>query len=361
MYGGMGGLPYGGQTLGMGAEKSNTKYGIGGLQFGGQPLSTGTNGAGKYGYGGGQYGPAGNGKSSGKYGGLGASIGGDPAAGKYGPGGFPSGGQLFGLGSNGNMAGKYGYGRLPYEAQAAGLSPEATSAGKYGLAGSPYQPEPLGLGNNGKLTSKYGGGEVPYAPQALGFGGEAKSAGKYDQGAHQSQPLESASEGTAGLPYESLPLEPDSAGKSYVKGELPSPAIAVEGEGMSVDRYENVGYINGQVQPEVVAFPAAPTPSPTLAYPSVPSYLPVESSFTPKVVLGAGVEGLPDPAAGTASLSLDSAPATETNGAVQVPEQSDALLQQQLPRQIHIQQQFKLHFHPQGKSQRGKSTARQII
>lgn len=96
----MGGVPFGGQTLGMGAEKSNTKYGecllvafgkekgayicglkhhdmcilnffkqvhfslfmcqpalcsahadlgIGGLQFGGPPLSTGTNGAGRYG------------------------------------------------------------------------------------------------------------------------------------------------------------------------------------------------------------------------------------------------------------------------------------------------------------------------
>ncbi|XP_056221963.1 spidroin-1-like [Seriola aureovittata] len=334
MYGGMGDLPFGAQTLGMDAKKSNAKYGIGGLQFGGQPLSTGTNGAGKYGYGGGPYGPAGDGKSSGK----------------YGYGGFPNGGQLLGLGSNGNTAGKYGYGRMPYEAQPAGLSPEAKSTGEYGLAVSQYQPEPLGL--NGQVPSKYGGSEVPYAPQALGFGGDAKSSGKYgNQGAYRSQPLESASEGRsageydpAGLPYESLPLEPDSPGKSYVKGELPTPAV--EGEGMSVDRYENVGYINGHVQPEAVAFPAAPTPSPTLAYPSVPSYLPVES-FTPDVVPGAGVEDLPDPA-GTASLGLGSAPATETQGVVQVPEQPDDLPQQQLPRQIHIQQHLKLQFHPQG-------------
>nr|XP_020479032.1 fibroin heavy chain-like [Monopterus albus] len=40
----MGSLPTGDQTLGMGAEKSNTNYGIGGFPFGGQPLS-----AGKYG------------------------------------------------------------------------------------------------------------------------------------------------------------------------------------------------------------------------------------------------------------------------------------------------------------------------
>ncbi|XP_070847183.1 spidroin-1-like [Chaetodon trifascialis] len=349
---GMGSLPFGGQPLGMGAEKSNTKYGIGGLQFGGQPVSAGTNGAGHYGYGGSPYGPAGDNKSSGKYGGLGASMGGDPAPGKYGYGGFPNGGQLLGLGSNGNTA---GYGRMPYEAQPAGLAPEAKSTGKYGLAGSPYQPEPLGLGPSGKLTGKYGGSEVPYAPQALGFGSEAKSSGKYDnQGPYQPQPLESASEArsggeydTAGLSYEPLPLEPESAGKSYVKGEVPTPAIAVESDEMSIDRYENVGYINGQVQPEVVAFPAAPTPSPTLAYPSVPSYLPMESSYTPDVVPGAGVEDLPDPA-GTASLGFDSAAATGTHGEAQVPEQADDLLQQQLPRQIHIQQHLKLHFHPQG-------------
>lgn len=146
-----------------------------------------------------------------------------------------------------------------------------------------------------------------------------------------------------------------------------------------------MGYINGQVQPEgkrrkldpeiliayihqnlsltqfiyfscfpstVVAFPAAPSPSPTLAYPTVPSYLPAESSFTPDVAPGVGVEDLPD-SAGTASLALDSAAATGTHGEAQVPEQPDDLLQEQLPRQIHIQQHLKLHFHPQGKSRRG--------
>ncbi|XP_067432811.1 uncharacterized protein [Thunnus thynnus] len=350
-YGGMGGLPFGGQTLGMGAEKSNTKYGIGGLQFGGNPLSTGNNGAGKYGYGASPYGPAGDGKSSGKYGGVGASMGGDPALTKYGYGGFPNGGQLLGLGSNGNAGGKYGYGRMPYEAQPVGLSPEAKSAGKYGTAASQYQPEPLGFGHNGK----YGGSEVPYAPQALGFGGEAKSPGQYDnQGLFQPQPLESASEGKSGgeyvrasLPHEPLPLEPGTAGKSYMKGEVPTPAIAAEGEEMAIDRYENVGYINGQVQPEVVAFPAVPTPGPTLAYPTVPSYLPVESSLMPDVVHGAGAEDLPDPV-NTASLTLDSAPATEMQAAAQAPEQPDDVPPQQLPRQIHIQQHLKLHFHPQG-------------
>ncbi|XP_076616581.1 uncharacterized protein LOC143339295 [Chaetodon auriga] len=261
---GMGSLPFGGQPLGMGAEKSNAKYG----------------------YGGSPYGPAGDNKSSGKYGGLGASMGGDPAPGKY--------GQC--------------YGRMPYEAQPAGLAPEAKSTGKYDNQGS-YQPQPLESAS------------------------EARSGGEYD---------------TAGLPYEPLPLEPESAGKSYVKGEVPTPAIAVESDEMSIDRYENVGYINGQVQPEVVAFPAAPTPSPTLAYPSVPSYLPMESSYTPDVVPGAGVEDLPDPA-GTAGLGFDSAAATGTHDEAQVPEQADDLLQQQqLPRQIHIQQHLKLHFHPQG-------------
>lgn len=89
-----------------------------------------------------------------------------------------------------------------------------------------------------------------------------------------------------------------------------------------------------------------------MAYPSGPSYLPEEASFTPDVLPGAGAEDLPDPA-GTASLDLDSAPATETHGVIQLPEQPDDLLQEQLPRQIHIQQHLKLHFHPQGKSWRG--------
>ncbi|KAF0025398.1 hypothetical protein F2P81_022279 [Scophthalmus maximus] len=247
-----------------------------------------------------------------------------------GMGGLPFGGQKLGMGAEKSSA-KYGYGRMPYEAQPAGLNPEVKSTGTYGLAGSPYQPEPLGLGHNGKLTSQYG-----------------------NQGSYQSQPLESAYEGrsggeydTAGLPYESLPSEPDSAVKSYAKGGVPTPATAVEGEGMSVDRYDHLGYIYGHVQPEVVAFPAAPTPSPTMAYPSGPSYLPEEASFTPDVLPGAGAEDLPDPA-GTASLDLDSAPATETHGVIQLPEQPDDLLQEQLPRQIHIQQHLKLHFHPQG-------------
>ncbi|XP_051795940.1 calymmin [Acanthochromis polyacanthus] len=335
MYGGMGGLPFEGQTLGMGAEKSNAKYGIGRLQFGGQPASTGMNGAGKYGYGGSPYGSAGDGKSSGKYGGFGAGTGSHPAAGKYGYGGYPNGGQLLGLGNNGNPA---GYGQLPYEAQPAGLSPPAKSAGQYGLAGSPYQPEQLGLGNNGKLTGKYGGGEAGYVPQTLGYGGEAKSSGKYNnQGAYQPQPLESTAEDTAGLSYEPLPPEPESAGKSYVKGEVPTPALAAE---------VNVGYINGQVQPEVAAFPA-PTPSPGLADPSVLAYLPIEDSFTPDVGPRPDVQDLPNPV-DTTSPIYDSAPATEKQGEAQGPEQPDDLEQQQLPRQIHIQQHLKLHFHPQG-------------
>ncbi|XP_058476523.1 calymmin isoform X2 [Solea solea] len=290
IYGGMGSLPFGAQTLGMGAEKSSKKYGIGGLQFGAQPLTPGAPGAGKYGYGAGAYGPTGY-------------------------NGFPSNGQLPGHGSTGHIPGKYGYGQMLYEAQQAGLSPEAKSAGKYGLAGSPYQPETLGLGHY------------------------------ENQGLHHSQPLESASEATAGveydaagLPYESLPSELHSPGKSYVKKQLLTPAAARESEGLSVDRYDNVDYINGHVQPQVVAYPAAPTPSPTLV--SAPS-------LTDDVVLRVGVEDLPGNM-GPVHLSLDSAPATETQGGVQVAEEPDDLLQEQLPRQIHIQQQLKLHFHPQG-------------
>ncbi|KAM9837950.1 calymmin [Aulostomus maculatus] len=329
-YGGMGSLPFGGQP-GVGAEKSNAKYGIGGLQFGGNPLT---------GYGGSRHGPAGDGQ----YGGLGAGMGGVPVPGQYGYDGFPIGSQLLGLG---NKAGKYSYGRVPHEAQPVGWGPEAKSTSKYGMAGSPHQPEHLGYGNNRKLTGNFGGGEVPNTPQTLGFGGDAKSAAKYDnQRAHQPQPLESASEAggqyDVGLPYESLPLESATAGESR---DVPTPGLAVDGDG--INRYGNLGYINGQVQPEVVAFPAAPTSGPTLVYPSASSYLPGESAATPDL----GAKDLAS-LASAASHTLESAPATETQAAAQVPEQPDDLHQQQLPRQLHIQQHLKLHFQPQGAKDR---------
>ncbi|KAM6897001.1 calymmin [Xenentodon cancila] len=216
IYGGLGGPPFGGQTLGMGAEKSNTKYGVGGQQFGGQQfggqsMSAGVSAPGNYGYGVNPYDPSGEGKSSGK----------------YGYGSFPNGGQL--------------------------------------------------VGNKGNTPGKYGGQEAPYGAQILGFG---------------------------------------------IKGVVPTPALAAEGEGMPVNRY-------------VAAFPAAPSPSPN---PSVPG-----EYFTPDELLG-GVQDFPG-SQSTASL-LASAPATETLGEAQVPEQPDD--PQQLPRQIHIQQHLKLHFHPQG-------------
>ncbi|XP_077959677.1 calymmin isoform X30 [Gasterosteus aculeatus] len=298
MYGGMGGSPTGGQTLGMGAENYNTKYGIGGLQFGEQPLSTETNGPGKYGFGGSPYGPAGDATYGGV--GAGAGMGGEPAPQQYGYGGFPDGGQL--LASNGNTAGKYGYGRMPYEAQPA---PEAISTGQYGLPGSSYQSELPG--QRGMLPGKYGAGEVPYAPQTLGFMSEATPFGEYEnQRPYESQALESASESRSG------------------------------------GQHENNGYINGQVRPEVVELPATPTPSPPPAPPSVTSHRPADSFGH---TLAADVEDPPEPA----GLASDSAPAAETEGVAQESERADDLQQQQqLPRQIHIQQHLKLHFHPQG-------------
>lgn len=93
----------------------------------------------------------------------------------------------------------------------------------------------------------------------------------------------------------------------------------------------------------IAVFPAAPSPSPNLAYPSVHSRLPAESSFTADV-MPSDVRHFPD-LEGTAGLTLDSAPATESEGTTQVSEQPD-----DLPRQIHIQQHLKLHFQPQGKA-----------
>ncbi|XP_072312177.1 calymmin [Eucyclogobius newberryi] len=301
-YGGIGGLPFGGQ---------NHKFGIGGLQFGGSPSSTAANGAGTYGNGvGSSYGPVTGGKS-----------------GKYGSGNRQ---QHLGLGSTTNTPGKYGYGRMPYEIQTAGQNPKAKSTSKHGSA---YQPKPAAMGQNGQATEQYGnlgGSQVPYAAQAIGAGA-AKSAGKHmGQSGYKSQPLEtSAVRSEFAVPYDSLPLESDTGAKSYFKGESPTPAAAVEAA--SMDRRENVGYISGQVQPEVVAFPAAPTPQPSVPYPSAAPYLPVDAAVT---------------AYGAAKGPVDSAPVTESQVASQGLEQTDEL--QQMPQQIHIQQHLKLHFHPQG-------------
>ncbi|XP_075314358.1 calymmin [Odontesthes bonariensis] len=254
---------------------------------------------------------AGFGKLGGMYGGLGGSpFGGQPSNTKYGIGGLQFGGEPI-------SAGNYDYGVNPYVPAGDGKSP-----GKYGYGGFPNGGQLLS--GNGNMPGKYGYGRIPYEVQQAGLSPEAKSAGQYDkQGPYQSQPLESATEGTTGLTHEALPHEPDSAGKPYVKGEVPTPALAVE---------ENAGYINGQVQPE------APTLSTTLAH----QFVPVES-FTPDMV-PVDVQDLHDPE-GTASL-LGSAPVTDTQGEAQEQKQPDDL--HELPRQIHIQQHLKLHFHPQG-------------
>lgn len=96
-----------------------------------------------------------------------------------------------------------------------------------------------------------------------------------------------------------------------------------------------------------MAYPAAPTDSPTLAFPSVQSYLPAESVLTPDIVHGADAEDMSD-LTGTGGHAFGLAPATDTQGAAQVPEQPDDLQPQQHPREIHIQQNLKLHFQPQG-------------
>ncbi|XP_053721330.1 calymmin isoform X3 [Synchiropus splendidus] len=296
--GGMSGNKYGGMGLTGKGQASNGKYGIGGLQFGGA-APTGNNLAAKSGDGAGAFNPAHGAKSSGKYGG--ASMGGSPAMGQYNQwfGGFPNGGQLLGLGSEVNRPGKYGYGQLPAEAQGAAQLPQ----GKYGAAqgGSQFQSESVGFIQQGKSSSSYGA-EAPYVSQSQGFDG-AKSRGKY--------------------------------------GAVPSLASAVEADGTLARQYEDAGYMNGKMQPDAAAFPAAPTPSTLYSHPSAASYLPAESAFTPDVVPGAGAVDLAD-----LSRTLGTATAAETLSAAQDSEQPDD--QQELPRQIHIQQHLKLHFHPQG-------------
>nr|XP_057918643.1 calymmin [Doryrhamphus excisus] len=291
---GMDGLPYGGQT-GMGTEKANAKYGIGGLQFGSNPL------VGNYGYD--IYGPAADVKA-GKHGGAG--MGGLPAAGQYGYGGFPN---LLGFSTNGKMAGKYGYGRMPHEAQPVRFGPQvkSPSTGNYGPVGSTYQSGPLGFAP----SVNYDGSDGSYVPQGVGLGVEGKPAEKYDnQGAPLSQALESASE------------------SKTVEG-VPTLSRAGEGEGLANNKFENVGYISGsKLQPEVVSLPAAPTPSSA-----------VDSSLTP-----GGTDDLSSDLTGAGGLIYDSTGAGHNQA--RESEQPDEA--EQLPRQIHIQQHLKLHFHPQG-------------
>ncbi|XP_078793543.1 uncharacterized protein cmn isoform X18 [Oryzias latipes] len=288
------------QSVGLGPNGKGVMYGVGGLQFGGQPGNSGINGAGQYG-------------------GVVASMGGSLVPGMHSYGGYAY---------NQNAPGKQGYGRLPYGVQQAGLNPEAKAAAQYGHTGSSYQPESVGFGQPGKTAGSYSGGQAAFAPQALGFGGDDKS-GKYDkQGAFQSQRLRP--EETAGQTYERQSVGLDSAGKSYVKGEVPTATLAAESERIPINKYENVGYINGQMQPEVAGLPAAPTASSTLAF-SSPDGIPVED-----------VQDIPDPE-GTASF-LESGPVTEMLGESRGPEDAE-----NLPRQIHIQQHLKLHFNPQGK------------
>ncbi|XP_064779676.1 basic salivary proline-rich protein 1-like [Oncorhynchus masou masou] len=290
-------------------------------------------------------------------------MGGDPAPGKYGYG-APYDGQRLGLGGDpGKSAGKYGYGEVPYEPQPLGLGPDSgKSNGKYGQGGLPYEPHPLGLGPDaGKSAGKYGGGAPEsYAPEPLGLGGEGqKSAGKYGNlGPYEPQTLGSVTDGKSTgqyenpMPYEPLPLESDAVGMSYGNeriGEIaPAQPTRLEEEGKSTDKYGNGGYINGQVQPEVVSFPPAPTPWPSISYPPIPSFVPVVSFFPPEAPAAAVSEAPPKPV-GTASLSLASAPSTQMKAPPHGPD--TALLQP--PHQIHIQQHLKLHIHPQGKSWRG--------
>lgn len=92
--------------------------------------------------------------------------------------------------------------------------------------------------------------------------------------------------------------------------------------------------------PAVFAFPAAPSDGPTLTYPSDPAYLPVESSYAPDAAPALG-------AVETPGVGPETESAAEAHDVAQQPEQPED--EQQLPRQIHIQQHLKLHFHNQGK------------
>lgn len=91
-----------------------------------------------------------------------------------------------------------------------------------------------------------------------------------------------------------------------------------------------------------IGFLAAPTPSPTAVYSPARA-----AAFTSDDVSQENVQDLTDPEA--AGGLLDSAAATERQGEVHVSDNPEDL---ELPRQIHIQQHLKLHFHPQGKSSR---------
>ncbi|XP_077407079.1 uncharacterized protein LOC144038435 [Vanacampus margaritifer] len=237
----------------------------------------------------GGYGPAAD-VTPGKYGAV--NMGGG-VTGQYGYGGVPNIGHFLGLNSNGHMAGKYGYGRTPQEVQPVGFVPQLNSpgAGQYGPGALPYQSSPLGVGPN----VNYGGG------------GEGTPTGKHvdNSGLHPGQPFQSAPDARSGSPYESQPAE-----SANVGGD---PNLSRVGEGMANNKYGNVGYISGsKLQPE-------------------------DSDFTPARTddLNSDLTG----GAGGLSFNPDAARGSEQ----QQPDDPE-----QMPRQLHIQQQLKLHFHPQG-------------
>ncbi|KAI4889565.1 hypothetical protein NFI96_028064 [Prochilodus magdalenae] len=332
--GGAYGVPYGTQPMDMGSEgKSQGKYaGTGALPFAGSPMGYGPDPYGNYGnpYAAQPYGP----KQGGKY-------------------GAPYNPKPLGLSSDPKSYGKYGIGGLPYGGQPlvpggkAKSSALSSSGAELGTGGLPYGAQPLSLSPDAGKSGKYGQPAVPYAPEHMTYGGDVKSAGKYGQ---QALPYDSGMVGPVtdgqsvdrpALPYEALPPGPEIDGVKSVdqfgEGEIPPQPDAallqpfgeghIRSTGPPQDHHRAGpgGNVAGGLQPEAISFPAAPTAD--------PASLPLVTAVHPE----AGASSFaPLPQAEPPSPQLPS-----------------LMLQPVTPQQIHIQQQLKVHLHPQGKSWTG--------
>ncbi|MFT7814750.1 elastin-like [Arapaima gigas] len=238
-------LPFGGQPVvpaGLGSNGDAGTYTAGQLPYVGQPtqsVGTGDQAVGR---------ADGMGYSSEKTTscGLGAGLGVDAAAGKYGGAAH--------LPYNG--AGLDGTSQMPFDPQQAGLGAEGKPAVIYGYDGLPNLPPPLALGAAGKSAGKYGIGGFLYGAQPLGFGVDGKS-GKYGNGGYVgAQPLRSDGKsaekyGQGGSPYGMQPLGLGADGKPaspYGNGGLPyyPKPLALGADGKSGKYANNGGLYDAQ-------------------------------------------------------------------------------------------------------------------
>ncbi|XP_073683956.1 calymmin [Garra rufa] len=316
--------PQGGQPLGFGSKgKSQAKYGIGGLSFGGSPSGYRTNPSEQYG--------------------NGQRYGAKPYSPEHGYGNLPYNSQPL---LPESVAKSPDFRGLPYNSQPLGYGGDKSS-GKYEQKGPNYGGQPFDLRPDA-MTGKYGSPESLYNPESVSLSGDAKSA-KYGNPAVSYELLGPVTDGQSveeNRSLEALHQGPEIDGQKSIDqfgdGEIPphpdTPG-AGEANAQSIDKYGTSEYTDGRVQPEVVSFPGVPTVGPAPHVPAVTSF--------DTTLDGSSLAPVSMPDASTVS---------EVSASPVFPQSEVPTLKQQpvSPRQIHIQQHLKFHFHPQDNSQTGK-------